>query len=463
LLSQWLTNVARLSFLRPPWIVWRKRDGDCEIVIELCYATPLVCAAVLLMAHLAGATPVTAALLTATLATIATSALWTWQMARHVRGERRLEARRVQVGDLMEERFALRNQSSLPVLWAEVTDHSNVPGYSASVVRAADSHGETLWTNSGTATRRGEFHLGPWSVETGDPLGIFAVCLHYPQARPLLVYPPLANLPFPPLPRGASPGPSRINLASPLPTVNAGQVRAYELGDPFRHVHWPSTARHEELMVKMFDQEASANVWLLVDTDPAVQSGQGDSSTEEVGVIVAASLAADLLREGRTVGLVTYTPERHIIWPARSTGHLWTILGELARLPNANNRLETSEGLRDLRGLSLVRVLNQMARLLRAGSNLVIVTPSSDPAWVSDLAQLAWRQITPIVILIDPAPEGRPTMSHVAAWLAEQGVACRSVRCDVPLTVRPALGKTRQWEFKTLATGRAIVVMAGVQ
>jgi hypothetical protein len=104
-----------------------------------------------------------------------------------------------------------------------------------------------------------------------------------------------------------------------------------------------------------------------------------------------------------------------------------------------------------------------MARLLRAGSNLVIVTPSSDPAWVSDLAQLVWRQITPIVILIDPAPEGRPTMSHVAAWLAEQGVACRSVRCDVPLTVRPALGKTRQWEFKTLATGRAIVVMAGVQ
>lgn len=240
-----------------------------------------------------------------------------------------------------------------------------------------------------------------------------------------------------------------------MPTVNAGQVRTYELGDPFRHIHWPSTARHDEPIVKMFDQEASADVWLLVDTDPAVQSGLGDSSTEEVGVIVAASLAADWLREGRTVGLVTHDLERHIIWPARSTGHLWTILSELARLPDASNRKRP--------GQPLARVLHQMARLLRAGSNLVIVTASSDPAWMAGLTRLTWRQITPAVILIDPASGGRPALNLVAAALAEQGVACRSVRCDVPLRVRPALGRARRWEFKTLATGRAIVTMEGVR
>ena len=112
---------------------------------------------------------------------------------------------------------------------------------------------------------------------------------------------------------------------------------------------------------------------------------------------------------------------------------------------------------------SLAHVLNQMARLLRAGSNLVMITPSSDPAWMQALAQLMWRQITPVVILIDPAPEGRPILGHVAASLAEQGVACRSVRCDVPLKVRPALGRTRRWEFKTLATGRVIATMESVR
>ncbi len=486
--------------LRPPWILWRRLDGECEIVIELRHALPLICAIAVLIVHLSGATSVTAALLVAALSMVAASAAWVWQMAKHVRASRRLEARWVQVGDMMEERFTIWNGSALPVLWAEVTDHSTVPGYNADTVRSVDSNADLQWTYSGSAVRRGEFHLGPWSVETADPLGIFGVRVRYPQARPLLVYPPLADLPFPPLPRGASLGVSRTNLAALRPTTNAGQVRAYELGDSFRHIHWPSTACHEELMVKMFDQEASADVWLLVDTDPAVQFGQGDTATEEMGVLVAASLANDLLREGRAVGLITFTPERNIVWPARSTGQLWNLLGQLARLPNAGARLgraskdserketrprqaglrlahalrewihvrlalrrretpaiaelssEVGEG---QRGVPLVRVLKQVSHLLRAGSSVVVITPSNDLTWISGLAQLAWQQITPTVILLD----GSPVMT---ALLAERGIVCRTVRCDVPLPVRPAMGKTRRWEFKTLSTGHVVKLMESV-
>jgi len=335
-------------------------------------------------------------------------------------------------------------------------------------------------------------------------LGIFGVRINHPHARPLLVYPPLADLPFPPLPRGASLGVSRTNLAALRPTTNAGQVRAYELGDSFRHIHWPSTAHRDELMVKMFDQEASADVWLLVDTDPTVQSGQGDTATEEVGVIIAASLANDLLREGRAVGLITYTPERNIVWPARSTGQLWNLLGQLARLPNADDRpspsgdserdkphlrrarLQLAYDLREWiarqwervrlarrreapdtaklsaeeyhsqRGVPLVRVLEQVSHLLRAGSNVVVITPSNDLTWTSGLAQLAWQQITPTVILLDVSPV-------MTALLAERGIVCRTVRCDTPLPVRPAMGKTRHWEFKTLPTGRVVKVMESVR
>ena len=445
----------RFDIFRPPWILWRARDDECEITIELRHASPAVCAVAVLIAHLAGANSVTWALFAATLTMVLISGAWAWQMAHHARARRRLQARWVQVGDVMEEEFTLRNTSLLPVLWAEVSDQSDVPGYNANVVRAVNSSDQLTWTHSGTTTRRGEFHLGPWSVETGDPLGILAVRLQYAQARPLLVYPPLADLPFPPLPRGASPGASRIRRAATTPTSNAGQVRAYELGDSFRHVHWPTTARRDELMVKMFDQEASADVWLMIDTDPAVQSGEGDSATEEVAVLVAASLAADLLRAGRAVGLLTFTPERRVVRPARSTHHLWTLLGELARLPNASQRERT--------GQSLTSSLHQIARLLRSGSNVVILTSSGDPAWIYDLTQLAGRQIIPSVILIDPAPGGRPPGSPLESLLAEQGVICRSVRCDVPLPVRPALGRTRRWEFKTLATGRVIKTMESVR
>ncbi len=445
-----------ISF-HPAWTI--RRDDNTEVAIELQQALPLACAAVMLIVHFSGATTVTAMLLVAAWGIVAASGVWAWQMARHVYARRWLQARWVQVGDVMEEQFTLINNSGLPVLWAEMADHSDVPGYNASTVRAAPGNTQVHWTYSGAATRRGEFHLGPWSVETGDPLGIFAVRVHYRQSRPLLVYPPIATLPFPPLPRGASPGPFRINQTSAAPTVNAGQVRPYAPGDPFRHIHWPSTAHRDELAVKMFDQEASANAWLMVDTDPAVQSGQGDSSTEEVSVLVAASLAADLLRDGRAVGLITHTPERRIIWPARGTGHLWTILGELARLPDAHNRSMHPQ----TPGLPLAHTLSQLARTLRAGSSMFIVTPSGDPAWLYSLARLAWRQITPAVILIDPAPQGRPTLEQLAMQLAEQGVASRTVRCDIPLMVRPALGKTRHWEFKTLATGRVVMTMENVR
>jgi uncharacterized protein (DUF58 family) len=401
--------------------------------------------------HLAGATSVTAALLAGAWMLLLTSGVWAWKLAHSLRAARRLEARWVQVGDVMEERFTLFNTSSFPVLWAEVNDHSDVPGYAASVVRAVDGNSEITWTHQGMAARRGEFRLGPWSVQASDPLGIFLIRLDYAHASPLLVYPPLTDLPFPPLPRGASPGASRIRLTAPTPTTNAGQVRPYELGDPFRHIHWPSTARHNDLMVKMFDQEASADIWLVMDTDPAAQFGAGDTASEEVAVLVAATLAADLLKEGRAVGLITFTPERHVIRPARSTHHLWTILGELARLPNAAQR--------ERPGLTLGQALNQTARVLRAGANVVIVTPSDDPAWVVSLAQLAARQIIPAAILV--TSHTRP--SRVQAALVEQNVICRAAPCDAPLPIRPAFGRTRRWEFMTLATGRVITTMESVR
>ncbi len=98
----------RLEIFRPPWILWRARDGECEITLELRHATPVVCAVAVLIAHLAGANSVTWALLAATLTMALISVTWAWQMAHHVRARRRLQARWVQVGDVMEEQFTLQ-------------------------------------------------------------------------------------------------------------------------------------------------------------------------------------------------------------------------------------------------------------------------------------------------------------------------------------------------------------------
>ena len=59
-------------------------------------------------------------------------------------------------------------------------------------------------------------------------------------------------------------------------------------------------------MVKEYDREPSGDLWICLDMDAAVQVGEGEESTEEYGVILAASSAAEWLRANRAVGLVAF-------------------------------------------------------------------------------------------------------------------------------------------------------------
>ena len=62
---------------------------------------------------------------------------WTRWLIHNLHAERRLRFNWVAVGDRLEEQFALVNRSPVPALWVEVSDESNVPGYTAAVVRSA--------------------------------------------------------------------------------------------------------------------------------------------------------------------------------------------------------------------------------------------------------------------------------------------------------------------------------------
>src|SRR5258708_23136198 len=50
-------------------------------------------------------------------------------------------------------------------------------------------------------------------------------------------------------------------------------------------------------MVKEFDLDPTIDVVILLDLDQDIQAGEGDSSTEEYGVTIAATLASYLLRQ----------------------------------------------------------------------------------------------------------------------------------------------------------------------
>jgi hypothetical protein len=81
--------------------------------------------------------------------------------------------------------------------------------------------------------------------------------------------------------------------------------RAYRDGDELRRVHWRSTARYGELMVRREEQRWRNRAMVLLDTRRDAHSGSGVSSSFEFAVSAAASIGVHLARSGMDGQLVT--------------------------------------------------------------------------------------------------------------------------------------------------------------
>ncbi|NIV33459.1 MAG: DUF58 domain-containing protein [Anaerolineae bacterium] len=389
--------------------------------------------------------------------TLAFSYLWARQMAGKLEVIREQYYGWVHVGDLLEERFTLRNNSFLPSLWVEVDDHSDLPGYSAQSVRVADGNQVVQWRTEGICRQRGLFTLGPWQVRTGDPLGFFQVTLDHPGSQTILVYPPIVHLPALRLPRGAATGAGRTSRRALEVTTNAAGVRAYAPGDSINRIHWRSTARMDDLMVKTFDLEPSGDLWIVLDLDAAVQAGEGDESTEEYAVVLGASLSNRTLSQNRAVGLFAYgttgphggapEPLPILVMPQKGTAHQWRILHALATVRAGGN-------------WPLARVLAEMNPNMGRGTTLAVITPSCDPEWIAGLLPPMRRGVTPTVVLLDPVSfGGQGNVEALTGLLAELGISSHLIPKGIPFRPIAEHKRIGRPEYKVLpGTGRVIVV-----
>ncbi|MGD2216646.1 MAG: DUF58 domain-containing protein [Gemmatimonadales bacterium] len=389
-----------------------------------------------------------------------TSYLWARSLSEGLRLTREMRFGWAQVGDRVEERFTLLNDNPLPALWVEVVDHSTMPGYHNHRVAILGGQDSTRWRTKGICTQRGLFTLGPTSLSTGDPLGIFTAELDYPGSIPFMVMPPVVSLPSIDVASGGRAGEGRPRLNAPERTASAATVREYLPGDSPRWIHWRTSARRESLYVRLFEGVPAGDWWILLDMNQRVQVGQGLDATEEHGVILAASLADRGLRSGKAVGLVTHGEELVWLSPRGGEGRRWEILRALALIGPGECPL--SEG------------LTQIGPAFGRYASLVIITPDLRSQWVEALVPLIRQDIIPTVLLLDRASFGeagqtsegtaraeedaRATVRQATTLLSGLGIAHHVISRDFLDRSAMQPGKRGHWEWRVLGTGHAVPV-----
>ena len=177
------------------------------------------------------------------------------------------------VGDQLRITYTLRNAGLLPKPWLEVHNPTTLPSGLAGRALSIGSRQERSWQVKVPLSRRGAFRIEPLHIRSGDPFGFFEVTATVGQGVSLIVYPRVDRLPFWRLPaalvEGSQARPERTLQTTPLATT----VRPWAPGDSFNRIHWPSTARQGDILVKEFELEQTADAWIFLDLDAAVQAG----------------------------------------------------------------------------------------------------------------------------------------------------------------------------------------------
>ena len=299
-----------------------------------------------------------------------------------------LDRAHAQVGDTLRATYTLRNTSRLPKLWLEVHNPSTLPVPLPGRALALQSRAERSWVARVPLGRRGHFRVDPMTLRTGDPFGLFESYATVGAGATVIVYPRLEPLPRWGIPpayiEGAQATPERTLQTTPLVT----SVRPYVPGDDYKKIHWKSSARQMELQVKEFDLEQTADVAVFLDLERRVHVGEGDESTIESAVRVAAAVSARALAENRAVS-VTASGHRTTVLPADRGARQQQKIMQLLAAVNADGDTPIREAL--VQGLPR----------LRRGMIAIVITPSLEREWVAPLSALRQRGVATVVCLLD--------------------------------------------------------------
>jgi uncharacterized protein (DUF58 family) len=268
---------------------------------------------------------------------------------------------------------------------------------------------------------RGRYAFADVRAELGDPFGLECAVVPLPAPGALLVYPRLVQLKRLFSESGASSHDGRRLLLRRHTGFELHGVREYEQGESLRRVHWPSTARRGQLMVKELEDAPRDEIALLLDADASSVVGE----SFDVQVRAAGSILDAYVRRGRRAVLVVNS-ERREVQHVHSPASDWRRALELLAAVEPTGTMPASRLLAEEDG--------PVARAL----DLAVVTARLESALVDRLVQRALSRRSVSLVYVDPASfKGAVRRSETALLrLQAAGVPVAVVRAGDDLTAR---------------------------
>jgi uncharacterized protein (DUF58 family) len=317
-------------------------------------------------------------------------------------------------GDDVRLTFAIRRDSRIPVGAAAV--HARL-GRLGQVRCRLRGHGAILRGEIALGRPpRGRFRVSETVLELGDPLGLETVTLPLELPTAVVVQPRLVELEtlFSDAGRMGSDG--RRLLLRRHAGFDFHSVRGYEQGESLRRVHWPSTARRGQLMVKELEESPHDAVVVLLDCDPAGAAGTPPESSFDTAVRAAGSVLRAYSTRGRRAALVSTGLDCAVVAVRSLAGDFAAAVTALAAAePDAPHPLD--------------RVLARAGGPAALAGELVVVTAVLEARALDRLLAAASRQVVSVIWVDAPSFAGRPTRAPVGVLrLAAAGVPVAAVR-----------------------------------
>ncbi|MEO3858376.1 DUF58 domain-containing protein [Acrocarpospora sp. B8E8] len=300
---------------------------------------------------------------------------------------RRLDPARVEAGSDSTVTLRLENVTRLPtgLLLIEDTLQYALGTRPRFVLDRVEAKGVREIDYKVRSDLRGRFTIGPLAIRITDPFGLVELARTFTVTDSLVVTPQV--IPLPPVRLSGEwtgGGDSRTRSVASAGDDDVAP-REYRQGDDLRRVHWRSTARYGELMVRREEQQWQSRGALLLDTRRPAHRGDGPRSSFEVAVSAAASIGVHLAHEGLGLRLVTDQGPQHLT----DKGVSWSLLDTLAVVRQSQSRS-----------------LEQGVAALRQGGGdglIVAVLGAIDPEEAQALARLRHGHMTGVAVMLDVA------------------------------------------------------------